>query len=68
MIEGESIYIKHDSSQPHLMKDRAWLSWELSAQGQDSGGSQLASCGFVVSSLFLRTCHKWSWYIKVTSI
>lgn len=38
MIEGESNCIRHESSQPCLLKDRAWLSWELSTQGQDRGG------------------------------
>jgi len=68
MIEGESNFIRHESSKPRLLKDRAWLSWELSGQGQDKGGSELARYGFMVSSRFLRTCHRWSWYRKATSI
>jgi len=32
VVEGAAHSLKHHSSQPHLIKDRAWLSWEWSLQ------------------------------------
>ena len=40
-MEEESHSTTHESIQPHLMKDIAWLSWEWSAQYQESGGNRL---------------------------
>jgi len=37
MIEGESHSTSHKSSQPHLMKDTAWLNCEWSATQQEWG-------------------------------
>jgi len=34
MSEGEPHSTKHESIQPHLIKDTAWLGWELSAKWQ----------------------------------
>lgn len=43
MNAGEPSSLKHDGSHPHLLKDRAWQSWQWSAQQQESRGSCFTS-------------------------
>jgi len=51
VTERQSHSIQYERSQRHLMKDWAWLSWEWSAQLQESGKSRYSS--HVVSSRFV---------------
>jgi hypothetical protein len=76
LIAGKFHSIKHESSQPHLMKDRAWLSWECSAQYQYSRGIHLGNRMAPLWFAFVRTSQKrpkhlywngWSWDIKLQS-
>jgi len=45
--------IKHKSSHPYLMEDKAWLSWEWSVQHQETGRSQFTS--LMLSSWIMTT-------------
>jgi len=58
LIAGEFHSIKHESSQPHLMKDRARFCWECSAQYQYSRGSRLGNRIASHWFAFVRTSQK----------
>jgi len=56
MTEGEPHSAKHESIQPHSIKDRTWLVWEWSTKLQQSARSRLVS--HVVSPWFVATIHE----------
>jgi len=58
MIAGAFHSIRHESNQPHLMKDRAWLSGECSAQYQYSRGRRLGNRMASHWFVFVRTSQK----------